>query len=439
MVRKMRKSVSECEVVIEYLGANGDGIAATEDELLYIPMTLPGEKVRVKPSDAKGKRRSAKALKILEKSVNRVIPSCKHFGDCGGCSTQHLSKETYLNWKQSIVLKTLERIGANRKCLEKICLIPPRTRRRAEFSALRIRGRNGRVVIGFHARESNRIVDIEECKILHPRLQNIIQPLRNILEKVLEPSMKCDLLATDTSIGIDLLITTKSPPRPKQSLLFANFAEEFDLARVSWSSKLSGLEPIALRRHPVVTFNGVNVAVPPGVFLQASTQAEKLIIDLVIENLATLPKRRAHVADLFSGIGTLTIPIAAAGARVKAIDNNTEAINSLLAAAGAAGFSGRVNVENRNLFQRPLIPSELKKYHAVVFDPPRSGAASVARNLSISEVPLLIAVSCNPATFARDASIIISGGYTLNRVTPVDQFVYSKHIELVAMFTKNKY
>ena len=162
-------------------------------------------------------------------------------------------------------------------------------------------------------------------------------------------------------------------------------------------------------------------------------------IDIVIENLATLPKRRAHVADLFSGIGTLTIPIAAAGARVKAIDNNTEAINSLLAAAGAAGFSGRVKVENRNLFQRPLIPSELKKYHAVVFDPPRSGAAAVARNLSISEVPLLIAVSCNPATFARDASIIISGGYTLNRVTPVDQFVYSKHIELVAMFTKNKY
>ena len=432
----MRKSVSEFEVMIESLGANGDGIALTEDGLLYIPMTLPGERVRVKPGASKGNGRSATILKVLEKSENRVIPSCKHFGDCGGCSVQHLNGETYLGWKQNIIVKALERIGVNGNCVEKVYATPPKTRRRAEFSALKIRGRHGKTIIGFHARESHRIVDIKECKILHPRLQNIIQPLRNILEKILEPSVGCDLLLTDTSIGIDLLVTTKGPPRPKQSTLLAAFAEDFDLARVSWNSKRSGLEPIALRRYPTIIFNGTSVAIPPGTFLQASTQAEKIIIDLVIENLGTLP-RRAKVADLFSGIGTLTIPIATTGARVKAIDINKEAIDCLLAAAGAAGFSGRVTVESRNLFDRPLLPSELTKYNAIVFDPPRSGAATIAKNISISGVPLIIAVSCNPATFARDASILISGGYTLSRVTPVDQFVYSKHIELVAMFTKN--
>ena len=432
----MKKSISECEVVIDSLGANGDGIAVTGDELLYIPMTLPGEKVRVKIGEARGNGRSAKTLQILKKSADRVIPSCEHFGDCGGCSVQHLNRKTYLSWKQSVIVKALERIGVNGNCVEEVCATPPKTRRRAEFSALRIRGRHGKTIIGFHSHKSHRIVDIKECKILNPRLQNIVQPLRNVLEKILEPSVGCDLLVTDTSIGIDLLITTKIPPRPKQSLVIAAFAEEFDLARVSWNSKRSGLEPIALRRHPTVAFKGISVAIPPGTFLQASTQAEKLIIDLVIENLGTLPKR-ARVADLFSGIGTLTIPIAAAGARVKAIDSNKDAIDCLLAASGAAGFSGRVIVENRNLFQRPLMPSELTKYQAVVFDPPRSGAETVAKHLSISEVPRLIAVSCNPATFARDASILISGGYTLNRVTPVDQFVYSKHIELVAMFTKN--
>ena len=260
----------------------------------------------------------------------------------------------------------------------------------------------------------------------------MIAPLRDVLAKILEPGTGCDLLLTETPVGLDLLITTKMPPRPKQSLAFAEAA---DLARVSWASARTGIEPVAQRRPPTVDFNGVAVALPPGAFLQASAAAEQVMAALVIEHLGTLPPR-ARIADLYAGLGTFTLPIAAEGARVHAVDNAGEGLSGLVAATGTAGLSGRVTVETRDLSERPFMAAELAGIHAVVFDPPRAGAAEVVRQLAGSKVPRVVAVSCNPATFARDAATLVAGGYRLTRVTPVDQFVYTGHVELVAGFVR---
>ena len=390
----------------------------------------------MRPGAARGHGRAAQLLEILEPAANRIAPPCRHFSDCGGCSVQHLAEAAYLDWKRDIVVAAMERQGIAGSIVGPVIPTPPGGRRRAELAALRLRGKHGAVVLGFHARASHRIVDMSECIILRPALQNVVAPLRDALAQILEPGTGCDLLLTETPVGIDLLITTKMPPRPKQSLAFAAFAETADLARVSWASERTGIEPVAQRRQPAVDFNGVSVALPPGAFLQASAAAEQAMAKLVIENLGTLPPR-ARVADLFAGLGTFTLPLAAEGARVHAVDSAGEALGGLIAATGAAGFSGRVTAETRDLSERPFMAAELAKYQAVVFDPPRAGAAAVVRQLAGSKVPRVVAVSCNPATFARDAAALITGGYRLARVTPVDQFVYTGHVELVAGFVRD--
>ncbi|NKB49767.1 MAG: hypothetical protein GKS02_10460 [Alphaproteobacteria bacterium] len=431
----MADTDSEIEVVVVSLGARGDGVAETPDGPLYVPFALPGERVRVRPGATRGHGRAAQLLEILEPAENRVTPPCQHFGVCGGCSVQHLADDAYLDWKRDIVVTALERQGIAGSIVRPVVPTPAEGRRRAELAALRLRGRHGAVVLGFHARASNRIVDLAECVILRPALREVIAPLRGALAQILEPGTGCDILVTETPVGLDMLITTKMPPRPKQSLTSAAFAEAADLARVSWASARTGIEPVAQRRPPSVVFNEVSVALPPGAFLQASATAEGKMAALVIDYLGSLPAR-ARVADLYTGLGTFTLPIAADGARVHAVDSAGEGLANLLAATGAAGLSGRVTVETRDLSERPLMAAELAGYKAVVFDPPRAGAAEVVRQLAASEVPSVVAVSCNPATFARDAATLIAGGYCLTGVTPVDQFVYAGHVELVAGFSR---
>lgn len=431
----MTKADSELEVVIDRLGARGDGIAETPDGPLYVPFVLPGERVRVRPGGARGQGRAAALVEVLEPAAGRVAPPCKHFGECGGCSVQHLATAVYLDWKRDIVVTALERQGIDGSVVEPVVATAAGGRRRAELAALRLRGRHGATLLGFHARASNKIVDLAECTVLRPALRDLIGPLRAVLAQVLDPGGGCDILLTETPVGADLLVTARMPPRPKQMLALAAFAEDSKVARVSWASARSGIEPVAQRVPPMVAVDGVAVALPPGAFLQASAEAEKLMAALVIENLGTLPPR-ARVADLFAGLGAFALPIAVKGARVHAVDSAGDALDALVAATGAAGLSGRVTAETRDLSERPLMAAELSGTHGVVFDPPRAGAPEVVRQLAASNVARVVAVSCNPATFARDAAALIEGGYRLARVTPVDQFVFTGHVELVAGFVR---
>ncbi|MCZ6586992.1 MAG: class I SAM-dependent RNA methyltransferase [Alphaproteobacteria bacterium] len=431
----MARTDSEFEITIDRLGARGDGIADTADGPLYVPLALPGELVLVRPGAARGHGRAAQLLKVLEPAETRIVPPCRHFGECGGCSAQHLAEAAYLDWKRDIVVTALEHQRLDGSVVDPVAPTPPAGRRRAELAAIRLRGRHGATLLGFHARASHKIVDMTECVILRPALLALIEPLRDVLAQVLEPGGGCDVLLTETPVGIDLLVTAKAPPRIKQTQALAAFAEASKLARVSWASARAGVEPVAQRVPPAVEIDGVAVALPPGAFLQASAEAERSMAALVIENLGKLPPR-GRVADLYAGLGTFTLPIAARRARVHAVDSAGEGLNALLAATGAAGLGGRVSVEARDLSERPLMAAELSGYHAVVFDPPRAGAAEVVRQLAASNVLRVVAVSCNPATFARDAATLVDGGYRLARVTPVDQFVYTGHVELVAGFER---
>ena len=433
----MTNSNPEIDIVIDRLGARGDGIAETPDGPLFVPFVLPGERVRVRPGAVRGHGRAAALVEVLEPVANRIAPPCRHFGECGGCSVQHLAEADYLNWKRGIVATALERHGIAGSVVGPVMATPAGGRRRAELAALRLRGRHGATILGFHARASNRIVDLTECTVLRPALRNLIGPLREVLGQVLEPGSGCDILLTETPVGADLLVTAKMPPRPKQRLALAAFAEDSNVARVSWASSRAAIEPVAQRVPPAVVVDGVAVALPPGAFLQASAEAEKLMAALVIENLGDLPPR-ARVADLYAGLGAFALPIAAKGARVLAVDSAGDALDALVAATGAAGLSGGITAEVRDLAERPLMAAELSGTHGVVFDPPRAGAPEVVRQIAASKVARVVAVSCNPVTFARDAAALIAGGYHLARVTPVDQFVYTGHVELVAGFVRGR-
>lgn len=422
------------ELIIERLGPRGDGIAQVGGETFYVAGALPGERVRVRPGQKRGDGRAADLLDLVEASPLRQAPPCPHFADCGGCSVQHLADAPYADWKRDLVVQALERRGFDPALVAPLVRTGPAGRRRAELAAFRLPTGN-RVILGFHARASRRIVDVETCLILRPALLALLPALRQSLQDVLPKRGTADILLTETDRGLDLLVSADRPPRPAQTLALSRLAESEGFPRVSWRSK-QGIEPVALREAPAVAVSGFPVEIPPGAFLQASVEAEDMMVSRVRAALADAGPGSVPVADLYCGVGTFSLPLAADGKRVAAFDGDAPAVDALRRAAGGAGFGGSVTPQARDLARRPLSPDELKGYQAVVFDPPRAGAAEQAAALAKSVVPRVVAVSCNPATFARDASLLAEGGYRLEGVTPIDQFVWSGHVELVAAFSR---
>jgi 23S rRNA (uracil1939-C5)-methyltransferase len=409
------------ELAIRRLGASGDGVA---DGPVYVAGALPGERVRAKRT---GKER-ARLVDVIDASPARVEPPCAHFGSCGGCAVQHLASDAYAEWKTGLVRAALASRGLDGVPVEPLVRIAPATRRRAEFAARRTR--EG-IELGFHEAGGEAIVDIAGCRILVPALAALLPPLRKFLAEALRPDETCDLHATAADNGIDLLVTGRSPDARRRATL-AGFAAENRIVRIAWRRSAGDApEIVAMHEAPRVDVGGVGVAPPPGAFLQAAREAETA---LAAEAAAAL-SRAKRVVDLYAGLGTFSFPLAQ---RVHAVEGDAGASAAMLAAARAAGRAGRITCEARDLARRPLMPEELDDYDAAIFDPPREGAGEQARHLAASAVPLAIGVSCNPATFARDARTLVDGGYELKRVVPVDQFVWTGHVELVATFAKAK-
>jgi 23S rRNA (uracil1939-C5)-methyltransferase len=427
------KNYKELETSITHLGEKGDGIALTTEGQVFVPMTLPGEKVRIRIETSAKKGRKIDLLEIIEESKHRLVPHCKYFGACGGCVIQHLSIEPYLQWKQAIIVKALKNKRIDSDLIQPTIATQANGRRRTELTATKTKTLNNKLTFGYTARSTHNVVDITECPILTSTLDSIIQPLRILVEKILQPGSSCKIMLTETEVGIDMLISSKNDPNPHHLSGLSNFAINHNLARVSWRSDNKRTEPIYQERVPTVDFDGISVVLPPGSFLQTSVQSQRIITSLVIKYTGEITLHK-KVADLFSGLGTFTLPLAKRGAQVHSIDISGETLENLLAASGMAGFSGRVTTEKRNLMKHPLSPAELAFYEIVIFDPPRAGAEALAKNLAVSKVPIIIAVSCNAKTFARDAEILISGGYEMVELTPVDQFVFSNQIELLARF-----
>lgn len=420
----------EFDVAITDIGARGDGLATVEGARLFVPLTVAGDRVRVRVTDpldaatAKGEGVRADLLAVLEPGPGRGDPACRHFGRCGGCTLQHLSADAYRAWNVSLVQGCLVRVGLGDTPLEPLACTPPGARRRARLAALK---RGKRVWLGFNERQSHRLVDLEECPVLTPRLFALVEPLRALLAVVLPDGDGCDIVLNDLEGGIDLLLV--GPRRLDRAARDALAGFEPDaVARIAWKADdRSGVEPVANRRPAAIRFENVPIVPPPGAFLQASAAGEAALVEAVRGAIGGA----GRVADLFAGIGTFSIPLSEQNA-VHAVEGDAEAV----AALSRVVQGRRLTVERRDLFEQPLTAKELGRFDAVVFDPPRAGAAAQAETLAASKVPLVVGVSCNPATFARDARKLVDGGYRLTTVRPVDQFLWSAHVELVGVFTR---
>ncbi|CAN7399624.1 class I SAM-dependent RNA methyltransferase [Phenylobacterium sp. LjRoot164] len=408
------------EVLIEAVGGEGDGIAAGP---LYAPFTLPGERVRLA---AGPQRREVEA--ILAASLQRVTPPCPHFGVCGGCALQHWEHEAYLAWKVERLIGTLARERIETEVLPAFAA-KPHTRRRLALHARQ--GKKDAARLGFKTRKSWDVVDISACPIADPALEAALPALRRLAAPLFEhPKSAPTLHVTLTSTGLDIDISgveRKSGGLSADARMrMAEFAAEADFARVTMDGEVA-----YMARQPTVRIGPATVALPAGAFLQAVPEAEAAMAAMVVESAAGAER----IADLFCGVGTFTFRLAAV-APVLAVDGAAPAVRALSAAISTAPGLHGITAEARDLTRRPVLAEEMKRIDTVVFDPPRAGAAEQSAEIARSGVARAIGVSCNPATFVRDARTLIDAGFTLERVLPVDQFLWSPHVELVGVFSR---
>jgi 23S rRNA (uracil1939-C5)-methyltransferase len=417
------------ELRIESLGARGDGIGQAGGRPVYVPLTVPGDCVRVSLRERRGEGVAAEVLDLIEPSPQRQVPPCRHFGTCGGCAAQHLAPEAYQAWKRGLVADALAHRGIRDAEVLAPVQVPPGTRRRVTLGAAR---RGGGVQLGFSTRASHRIVDLQECVVALPGIVALFSPLRVALAAVLRDGERAEAMLTMTDSGADLLLVGQREPDRIAREALASFAEAADLARLSWSAPGGSPEPMAWRRPAFVSFGGVTVEPPPGAFLQPTGAGEAALVRAARDALAG----QKRVVDLYAGCGTFSFPLAVSGAAVRSVEGQAASVAAIGAAAGGAGLGGRLVAETRDLDERPLEPQELARFSAALFDPPRAGARAQVEMLARSTLDTIVAVSCNPATFARDARILVDAGFRMSPVTPVDQFLWSSHLELVARFAR---
>ena len=411
----MPQQAPEPEEVVEIraLGHAGDGVT---DEGLFVPFTLPGDIVRI---EREGNR--ARLLQLISPGPSRIAPPCPHFGRCGGCALQHVERALYLKWKRDLVVTALRQRGFNDVTVDDIHAVPPGTRRRANFKAQRT---TSGVQLGFYEAQSRILVDLRDCPVLVPELAALLPPLRKQLINVLQANQSAELLATATDSGIDIDLKLKAARSADLLSALSQFGAALKLARLSWNG-----DEVAVTQQPSMRVGRFSVALPPDAFLQPTREGERFLQEAVMSSVG----KARRVADLFCGCGTFALGLADAPV-VHAVDSVQAQVEALGAAAKRG--NGKVTTEVRDLFRRPLLPAELARFDAVVLDPPRPGAAEQAKALAKSEVPGVLYVSCNAASFARDARILADGGYRLVSVRPLDQFVWSPHVELFAEFSR---
>jgi 23S rRNA (uracil1939-C5)-methyltransferase len=409
-------------LLIDHVGHLGDGVAIIDGQSRYVAYTLGGEIVEVAP--AIGNHPDRRRLVQVERpSDQRITPFCQHFAICGGCAIQHWQSEHYRAWKRGLVVEALAQAGID-------CDVAPLIdahglgRRRMTLHARS--GTHDVLKVGFAAANSHDIIPVDHCPILDPTLSGGIDAAWAIAEPLKPTGKPLDIQLTATNGGLDVDVRGSGPLPSTLIAALSQIAEQHRLARLTRHG-----EVVLMRAAPTIGIGNATVALPPGSFLQATVAGEATLAALVLDHC----KQAKHIADLFCGVGPFALRLAAK-ARISAFDNDEASVAALQKAAASTRGLKPVKAEMRDLFRRPLVAQELRDFDAVVFDPPRQGARTQALQLAASKVPVVVAVSCNIATFARDARILIDGGYSIEGVTAVDQFRHTPHVELVARFTR---
>ena len=407
---------------IDRLGHLGDGVAQGPAGDVFVPRALPGETVEGSISGAR-----MGTPRILIPSPERVPAPCPHFEACGGCALQHLGDASVAAWKTAIVQTALS--GRDLQTVVRpMTTSPERSRRRAVLTGRRI-GKTA--VVGFHAPAAHRVTAIPDCRLLHPALLAALPVLERLVHAGAGRKRDIAFTVTRSLEGLDINARGGRPlDAGLRERLVAVTAQpgagEAGIARLVWND-----EPLLMRAPPSQAFGPARVVPPPGAFLQATMHGEAALLRAVAEALGGSGTRSLRVADLFCGCGTFALPLAQRHA-VHAVEGDAEMVSALLAGARMAPGLRPVTAEARDLFRRPLLASELARLDAVVIDPPRPGAEAQTAEIARSRVPVVVMMSCNPVTFARDAGCLVDAGYRLDWVQPVDQFRWSAHVELAA-------
>ncbi len=409
--------ISPQRLVIERLGHRGEGVALLHEKRVFVPYALPGETVT---AEVDGDH--ARLVDIVEASPQRIAPICPHFEDCGGCAVQALRADAYAEWKRGLVDTALLNAGLQ---LEVTPLIDAHGagRRRVTFHA---RFESGKAHVGFMAARSHRIVEIDCCPLLAPELDGALAAARAIAAVLAPLGKPLDIAITATLGGLDVELRGAGPLDKAEIDALISTAEAHDLARLTNHGRL-----VALRHAPQIAIGVATLTLPAGAFLQATQAGEDELAARVLK--ATWNAQ--SVADLFCGVGAFALRLAQR-AKVSAYDSDGSAIAAMRAAAQAAQGLLPLEAIERDLFARPLNTKELSGFDAIVFDPPRAGAAAQAAEIGRSDVPIVVAVSCNAQSFARDAAILLKGGYVIREIAPLDQFRYAAHVEIVAVLER---
>ena len=408
-------------LLIDHVGHRGDGVVFDAGGDVYVPYALGGETVEVARVSGHPDRR--RLLAVETASPERVAAFCPHFTVCGGCAIQHWLPDRYRAWKRNLVIETLRQAKLDCEVAELIDAHGAGRRRLTLHARL---GTHDVLKVGFAAANSHDIVPVDRCPILDPGLHGALDAAWALAEPLIRIGKPLDMQITATPNGLDVDVRGSGPLPSKMIASLSRLAEQHRLARLTRHGEL-----VLMRAPPVVAIGTAQVTLPPGSFLQATALGEETLAKLVAERCG----RAKHIADLFCGVGPFALRLATR-ARISAYDSDAGAVAALQKAATATSGLKPLKAEARDLFRRPLMPQELRDLDAVVFDPPRQGAQAQAQQLAASKVGIVIAVSCNAATFARDARILVDGGYMLEAVTPVDQFRHTPHVELVARFVR---
>ena len=443
---RLPRNAAPISVTITHIGGRGDGVGTVRythnyqeaDYSVFVPASLPGETIIAQPLSISKQGIKARILELKSAAASRQPPQCNAFPACGGCSFQHWTPTEIDRWKHQLITHHLERVHVNAATIRPALISPAKSRRRASFHIKRLADT---AVVGFYERMGAHIIDPDGCTIIDPRLASLKTALVEFAVAYLPVGStikaQANLLASGAGAshtGLCLYLQNNAAQplwtADIQRALCAWSADQH-LARLSIDDHDSPLT-IYAPTQPTVRFGAIDVTPPPGAFLQATEHGEHSLQQAVAEILAG----HTYVADLFAGCGTLSLPLIDQLSAVLAVESDSAALAALKAGVDAAGQGSRLSIKQRNLFDEPLLPDELTKITGVIIDPPRSGALAQCHQLADADVATIAMVSCNPASFARDAACLTAAGFTLDWVQPVDQFSYSNHLELVGAFTR---